>query len=144
VYVTWVAKDPQNLRVAVSATGCAQHPNCDDQVDGELVSAGPIALSIVDAAGNSFEKTIIDPGFNRGGCPGGADTYRGTGRMRFVFGASTTVIGKQRVFQTQTTPPNLTPPIQVDISDAAGGLYSFVVNTCYPRVTSLSTGFKCF
>jgi hypothetical protein len=144
VYVTWVAKDPLNLRVAVSATGCPQHPSCDEQGDGELVSQPPITLNIVDAAGNSFAKTINDPGFNSGGCPGGHDTYRGTGRMRFVYGASTTVIGKHRVLQAEAIPPGLTPPIQVNISDAGGGLYSFVANTCSPRITSISTGFKCF
>lgn len=144
LYVTWVAKDPQNLRVAFSATGCPEMFNCETSVDGVLVSQPPISFTITDASGQSFGKTITDPGVNTGGCPGGHDTYRGLGRLRFVFGASTSVISKQRLPQIPTTPPNLTPPIRVDMKDAAGALYTFVVNTCYPRISDSITGLKCF
>jgi len=144
LYVTWVAKDPQNLRVAFSATGCPEIFDCDTTLDGDLASEPPVAFTITDAAHQSFGKTITDPGIGTGGCPGGKDDYRGVGRLRFVFGTSTTVIGKQRLPQTQTTAPTLTPPIQVDLRDAAGALYTFTVNTCYPRITSTSSGLKCF
>jgi hypothetical protein len=144
LYVTWVAKDPLNLRVGLSATGCPEIFDCDGSVDGELVSQPPTSFTVIDANGVSLSKTITDLGVNTGGCPGGHDTYRGLGRLRFVFGESTTVIGKQRVAQAQNTPPTLTPPLRVTFNDAGGVLYTYVVNTCYPRISELMTSLKCF
>jgi len=143
IYVTWKAKDPQTLRVFLSATGCATVPNCGMQAPGELVSDPPVAVSITDASNQTFGKTIAATGINTAGCPG-SDTYHGVDRLRLVFGASTTVIGKLRIPQAQTTPPDLTPPIIVEVRDACGPLYRAVLNTCYPRAKNGITNVKCF
>lgn len=143
LYVTWKAKDPQTLRVFLSATGCPTVPNCGMQAPGELVSEPPVAVSITDASNQAFGKTIAATGINTNGCPG-SDIYHGVDRLRLVFGASTTVIGKLRIPQTQTVPPDLMPPISVEVSDACGPLYRAVVTTCYPRAKNGITTLKCF
>ena len=149
LYVTWVAKDPQRLRVSLSATRCPEIPRCGLGPVGALLSEPPVSLTITDANSQSFSMTVTDPGTNFDGCPSGKDDYRGAGRMRFVFGACedgdcTTLIGKQRLMQTQTTPPSLTPPLRVLVSDGCGPLYTYTVNTCYPRVSDFQTYLKCF
>jgi hypothetical protein len=141
----WFAKDPFTLRMAVSATQCPAIESCDLSVDGDLVSMPPPIVELRDASGNVFSKTITDPGFNRGGCPG-SDLYRGASRLKFVFGTEgvTTVLGKMRFMQTQSGMPAFTPPLTVTISDACGVLYSATVSTCYPRVSETTAGLKCF
>jgi hypothetical protein len=147
--LTWLAKDPQNLRVAISATRCPQPPQCTTAIHGRLLSQPPVSIALTDNAQQSFRKVITDPGINSGGCPG-KDDYRGADRMRFIYGAfkpgltgNTTLIGKLRLPQTQLTAPILTPPIYVDIRDATGPLYTFTVHTCYPRITPAQVDFKC-
>ena len=142
LYVTWKAKDPQTLRVAISATGCPTVSSCALQAPGELVSDPPVSVSITDASNQMFAETLVATGINTSGCPG-SDIYRGVDRLRLVFGASTTVIGKLRIQQAQTVPPDLTPPIRVEVRDACGPLYSAVLNTCYPRAKNGITSTKC-
>jgi len=141
----WFAKDPFTLRMAVSSTLCPAVPSCEFAVDGDLVSSPPPKVEMRDASGLVFTKTVTDPGFNNGGCPG-SELYRGASRLKFVFGTNgvTTVLGKLRFAQTQAGMPSLTPPITVTISDACGALYSTTVSTCYPRLSETSASMKCF
>jgi hypothetical protein len=144
--LAWFAKDPLTLRVAISATGCPAIPSCQLAVDGELVSVPPPSVEIRDSANQTFVKTITDPGFNTGGCPGGSDVYRGVSRLKLVFGVNgqTTIIGKVRVAQLQPLPPTFSPPITITVRDACGVLDTATVNTCYPRVSTTTASLKCF
>lgn len=143
LYVGWKAKDAFALRVFFTATGCETIYGCAGASSGNLVSQPPVSFQITDAQGRSFAKTITDPGTNVNGCPG-QDTYQGLGRLRLIFGASTTLIGKQRVAQSQAVPPDLTPPIRIDLRDAGGALYTYHVGACYPRVSDSMVSYKCF
>ncbi|MCK6554904.1 hypothetical protein L6Q96_10040 [Candidatus Binatia bacterium] len=144
--VTWTAKDPGAIRLAVSATNCPAIPACGLAGDGELVSEPPVAVTVSDAAGLVLARTLTAPGVNAGGCPGGHDTYRDKDRLRFVFGEGgrATVIGKVRIPQAGTTAPVVTPPLSVTIGDACGTLFRTSVGTCSWRVSSSRTDVKCY
>jgi hypothetical protein len=144
--IAWFAKDPFTVRMSVSATACPALPSCEFAVDGELVTRPPLAIQLEDSNGLFLAETITDPGINSGGCPGGSDSYRGTSRLKLVFGADglTTVIGKTRFTQPGSLPPTLSPPITVTIRDACGVLDTATVNTCYPRFSGTTAAVKCF
>ena len=142
--VTWRSKDPLEVVVSVSATNCPMVPSCGAGGVGDLVSVPPVSVTITDTMGTSLSKRVTAPGINAGGCPGGADSYRSTDRLRLVFGAAMTVIGKLRVPQTQPTAPTLVPPITVTARDACGTLATATVNTCFPKSSATSASLKCF
>jgi hypothetical protein len=149
VQVSWFAKDPFTARVVVSGTHCEAPVRCED-VSGDLVTVPPITVTITDAAGQSLSKTITAPGVNMNGCPGGHDTYRSpTERLRFVYGAATTVVGKMRAPQPNPTPLALTPPLKFTVQDSCGYAVEGTVSTCFLRQSSKgtvlkSTYLKCF
>src|SRR5262249_46498947 len=112
-------------------------------LDGDLIAIPPVSLTVADATTQSVSKTITDPGVNSGGCPGGKDTYRGADRFRFIYGASTTLVGKLRIAQTSLTPA-LVAPLTFAVRDACGPVARGVVTTCVTKSSLVRTDIKCF
>jgi len=108
-------------------------------------------VTITDAKGQSLGMTISDAGINFHGCPGGIDQYRPTaGRLRFVYGARTTIIGKLQVPLVVPTPPAtpmlpaLTPPLTLTVRDSGGYTLRRTMTTCFSKQSTRTAWIKCF
>ena len=142
VYVSWTAKDPLATKVTVSATQCPAPPRCGAALPATVP---PITLTITDATGQSLGSTITVPGVTRGSCPGGTDTYRAfPDRLRVIYGAATTVLGRVRIPQAQAAPPTLTAPLTFTLRDSSGYAIDGATSTCFLRQFGSGTFLKCF
>ncbi len=142
--VVWLARDPGNVHISVSATGCPLTQTCLAGVPrGDLVSVPPMTVTVADAGNLVLSKQVSDPGRNVGGCPGGSDTYRGVDRLRLVYGAATTLIAKLSVGLADPTPPTLNPPVTVTVRDACGAVVNATANSCFVNESSVRTTVKC-
>jgi hypothetical protein len=143
IILTCKARDPLALRVSTSVTGCPTSVVCAGYVEGELATQPPVSVSATDASGQLFSKTLTVSGVHVGSCPRGTEDYREADRLRFVFGAATTVTSKLRALRSDATRPVFSPPIQVEVRDACGPLYTFDADACSTRVTTTQTYVKC-
>ena len=143
VQFTWFAKSPSTAKLNVSAAHCGAPPGCATVLSG-TVTVPPITVTVSDSNGHSFGMTIADAGVNTRGCPG-IDQYTPEGgRLRFVYGAKTTVIGKVPVALAAPTLPALTPPVTLTIRDSGSYTLIRTMNTCFNKQVRTTASIKCF
>jgi hypothetical protein len=108
------------------------------------VTIAPLTVVVADANGKSIGKPLRGTGANVNGCPGGKDLYSARGdKLRLIYGASTTLIGKLTIPQPDASPPKFVPPLQFTVRDQCGFLVSGSVDRCATTRSGSSVLMKC-
>lgn len=145
VRLNWSSKKPDVVTLSISATHCNAPAACVGATSGAVTTA-PATVEISDSACNAFTATFANPALNTTGCPGGKDFYKGTtDKLRLIYGASTTALAFLRVpLAVPGAIPQLTPPLEFNIRDAAGYAIEVTLNTCLVTQTDTVYRLKCF
>jgi len=150
VQLTWFAKSPSTAQLNLSGTQCGVPPACDTGPIGSTVTVPPLAVTVTDSKGHSLGLTISEDGVNTRGCPGIDNYAPAAGRLRFVYGAKTTVVGKLQLPLPAPTPPALpmlpvlTPPVTLTIQDGNGYTLQRTMTTCFSNQSTQTASIKCF
>jgi hypothetical protein len=145
VTLTWLAKHPTMIRVALSATHCPAPAACAGAPAFSAVTTAPLEFEIFDSACNDFSTVFTQSALNTTGCPG-KDFYKNlTQKVRLIYGASTTAIGFMEVPASETgTLPAITPPLTYSIRDSKNYAIQGTLSTCIVKQTSAMLRMKCF
>lgn len=144
VQLTWFAKSPSMVRLNLSGTQCGAPAACATGPIGSTVTVPPIVVTVSDSMGHSVGLTISDEGVNTRGCPGIDDYRPAAGRLRFVYGAKTTVVGTLELPLAAPTLPALTSPVTLTIRDNNGYTLQRTMTTCLSRPSTKTASIKCF
>jgi hypothetical protein len=153
----WSAQS-RSAVVSLSVMRCGQPPTCGraaaEPTPGTTFTTPPLTVTLSDAAGHTVRGTVnaAEAGcgdrcgyVNRGGCPGGTDTHRVAGSfVRYVFGTqgqATVVASKLKIAASEQ--PNLTAPLTVTITDAAGYSVEAQLKSCRTRQSTSGVAVAC-